>query len=507
MNYPFWDVGIGYGVIMAIVAVVHVFVSHFAIGGGLYLVVTERAARKANDTERLAFLQKLSKFFIMVTLPFGTLSGVGIWFVIGVLSPAGTETLIHNFVWGWATEWTFFAVEIASALLYYYGWKRMSAKDHMAIGWIYFVTAWLSLVIINGILTFMLTPGDWLKSGNFWDGFFNATYWPGLFFRTGICVMLAGIYALMVASREKGPGRLSLIRYNAAWGIVGLAIMVPTFYWYFHAIPAELMTKAMAVMATPIHAMYSSFWLAGIVGVLVLLFGVLLPRQYQPIVGAAVMALGLLWFGEFEWFRESLRKPYVISGFMYGNGVEVSKVPNYQQVGMLEGIRYRTSDITTDLFDHACRSCHTLNGYKPLLPALEGASPAFTLAVVKGTALLKGNMPPFAGTETEAKLIAGYLFRQADHRPLHEIYGTTGEELGEMVYTRRCACCHVVGSPDDKTKTLPGQTAQDYSDLLDQAESLGEGMPAFLADSTDRMALITYLTSLKAGGTDDSTRQ
>ena len=41
MIYPFWDVQTGYGVLMAIIAVVHVFISHFAIGGGLYLVVTE----------------------------------------------------------------------------------------------------------------------------------------------------------------------------------------------------------------------------------------------------------------------------------------------------------------------------------------------------------------------------------------------------------------------------------------------------------------------------------
>ena len=31
MNYPFWDVGIGYGVLMAVISIVHVFVSHFAV--------------------------------------------------------------------------------------------------------------------------------------------------------------------------------------------------------------------------------------------------------------------------------------------------------------------------------------------------------------------------------------------------------------------------------------------------------------------------------------------
>ena len=41
MDYPIWDVAMGGGVLMAIVAISHVIVSHFAIGGGLLIAVTE----------------------------------------------------------------------------------------------------------------------------------------------------------------------------------------------------------------------------------------------------------------------------------------------------------------------------------------------------------------------------------------------------------------------------------------------------------------------------------
>ena len=176
MIYPFWDVPFSYGILMAVIAVLHVFVSHFAIGGGLFLVVTEHRARRAGDTATLEFLQKLSKMFVLVSLVFGALTGVGIWFIIGLLNPTATEALIHNFVWGWAIEWTFFVVEITAAIIYYYGWQRLSARDHLIVGWIYFIAAWLSLFIINGIVAFMLTPGQWLVTGNFWGGFFNPTY-------------------------------------------------------------------------------------------------------------------------------------------------------------------------------------------------------------------------------------------------------------------------------------------------------------------------------------------
>ena len=35
MDYPIWDVAVGGGMVMAVVAIAHVIVSHFAIGGGL----------------------------------------------------------------------------------------------------------------------------------------------------------------------------------------------------------------------------------------------------------------------------------------------------------------------------------------------------------------------------------------------------------------------------------------------------------------------------------------
>jgi mono/diheme cytochrome c family protein/cytochrome bd-type quinol oxidase subunit 1 len=503
MNYPFWDVGISYGWLMATISVLHVFVSHFAIGGGLYLVVTEHLARKAKDTARLLYLEKLSKFFILVTLVFGALSGVGIWFIIGLLNPAATELLIHNFVWGWATEWTFFLVEIASAILYYYGWKSMSARNHLIVGWVYFIAAWLSLVVINGILAFMLTPGDWLSTGDMWDGFFNATYCPTLFFRTGVCVMLAGLYTLLVASRQPNDQSKSrLIRYNAIWGLVGLAIMAPTFYWYWKAIPTEVMTTAIQTMATPITAVRNSYWLAGGLAAILLIFGILLSRTYHLVIGIVAMLVGLVWFGEFEWFRESIRKPWVVTGYMYANSLEVTQVTAYQERGMLTHMPYRTGDDGKDLFNRACRTCHTVNGYKGLAPIFSGTDPAFISSIARATHLLKGNMPPWMGTDAESEKLGAYLYSQVDRRPMRELYSLNGVDLGRKVFDIRCGVCHWVGGPSDKTESLTGLSVDDYSNILDAAADLGEGMPAFTADSTDRAALIEYLQTLKKGEVD-----
>jgi len=71
----------------------------------------------------------------------------------------------------------------------------------VAVGWIYFGAAWLSLAVINGILSFMLTPGAWLETGSFWAGLANPTYWPSTFARTFVAIGLAGLYALLTAAR------------------------------------------------------------------------------------------------------------------------------------------------------------------------------------------------------------------------------------------------------------------------------------------------------------------
>ena len=196
MNFPLWDVPLlGGGMLIGMIAIVHVFVSHFAIGGGLYLVLAERRARRDNDAAMLQVVKRHSLFFILVILVFGAVTGVGIWWTIALVHPSATSALIHTFVWAWAIEWVFFIVELIAAFIYYYGWDRMDARSHMLVGWVYFWASWLSLVVINGILTFMLTTGKWVETHSVADGYFNPTMWPSMVMRTGVCVALAGIYA------------------------------------------------------------------------------------------------------------------------------------------------------------------------------------------------------------------------------------------------------------------------------------------------------------------------
>ncbi len=505
MNYPFWDAAVGYGPLMASIAILHVFISHFAIGGGLYLVVQEHLARRRGDAEQIDYLIDLSRFFLLTTLVLGALTGVGIWFVIGLLNPGATELLIHNFVWGWAIEWTFFAVEILAAILYYYGWKQMEPRVHLTLGWIYFAAAWLSLAVIDGILSFMLTPGRWLQSGDFWDGFLNPGYLSSLALRTGVCVLLAGLYALLIASRRRADAlKARLARTNALWALAGMAIAVPSFLWFRSTLPASLLDTARAAMPWTMLWYGRLGWIAILLAGAIVLLALLPGRRHHPAGAVVLMILGLAWFGSFEFLRESIRKPWIVTDTMYGNGVEVAQLAVQQRDGMLAHLAYRTGDDGRDLFLHACRSCHTLNGYKALRPAFDGTDAPFIAGVIRGADKVRGQMPPFAGTAAETNLLAAWLAERMDRRPIGEIYGLQGSALGAKACAVRCGKCHVPGGYRDMSSSLAGMSRDEIADFLDSAGELSDQMPPYTGAGAERDALIDYLGKLstpRSGGT------
>ena len=123
--------------LIGIIATVHVLVSHYAVGGGLFLAVELSHAYRTKDREYLAYLKRHAGFFILLTVVFGAITGVGIWWTIGLASPLATELLIRTFVFGWATEWVFFVLELISAFIVYYSWGKLAEKTHVTIAWIY----------------------------------------------------------------------------------------------------------------------------------------------------------------------------------------------------------------------------------------------------------------------------------------------------------------------------------------------------------------------------------
>ena len=437
MDYPIWDIAMGGGVLMGWVAITHVIVSHFAIGGGLVIAVTETLAVRRGDPDLRDLAKRSSLVLILFSTVFGAISGVGIWLVAGLISPAAISALIRNYVWGWAIEWVFFVVEIVAALVYYATWERLSKRTHVWVGWIYFVSAYLSLVIINGIITFMLTPGRWLASGSFWDGFFNPTYFPSLVLRTGIAMLMAVAFMLWPVRRGPREVQPRLYRYLGLWAVAAVGISYAGYRWWEATLPEA--TRALFLGDAPTLAALGDtrhflMWSLTAVLVLSLVFLMAMPRQARAIPVLLIGLTAFAFFGGYERLREGTRKPFLIHQFMFSNGIRVDEIESLNETGLLDRARWASVEITGEkaepgrqIFRLQCASCHTLDGYlgiRDYLPedpdmiygvlfALADQGQAFVDReegeIVDLSELDYPFMPPFVGTEMEMEALVEYL--------------------------------------------------------------------------------------------------
>jgi mono/diheme cytochrome c family protein len=248
-------------------------------------------------------------------------------------------------------------------------------------------------------------------------------------------------------------------------------------------------------MPTPIHAVRQSLFFAAIL-FLFFLFLLLLPRHFHRAAAVILLLAGLGWFGSFEWFRESIRKPFVISGYMYGTGIGVTEASSLKTKGILSAMAFRTGNDGADLFRHACGSCHTLAGYKPLKPSFDGMDRQYIAGFLGGIQMAKGNMPEFLGTEEERLLLTDYLLSQTDRRPVEQVYPVQGIALGKKVFDLRCGKCHLFGKHLDNRASFEGMDREALNGLLDLSGNFSPQMPAFSGTPTEKAALVEFLLTL-----------
>jgi mono/diheme cytochrome c family protein len=471
MNYPVWALPAP-GLLIAVVGIVHVFVSHFAVGGGLFLVLAERKARAGSDAALLGFVRGLSRGFVLLTLVFGALTGVGIWFTIGLVQPQATSALVTTFVWAWAIEWTFFALEVAAAIVYYHGWDRLDAERHLQVGWIYFAAALASLVVITGILSFMLTSGRWPLTRQFVDGFFNPAYLPMVVLRSAGAVGLTGLYVLFAAAFLRDhEAKARIARWTASRWIAPAALAVPIALVWFLSVadragvavadtlgardgsPLSLLRAVFSASASgqPVVRGVARVTLiaTALLIAAALLLAALRPRRYGRLEASCLMLLGLVSIGGSEWIREGLRKPWVIDRYMFVNGVRVPAarsagvpVPDpfaldaLDRRGVVETSRwhvlpaaYRPGDpaferlpaqqkaslegeVGRTLFAVECAACHTIRGHLGIRRLVSGKSVAAITAVLDATARpLTADGRPTSWSDPELR-VAGWLGRR-----------------------------------------------------------------------------------------------
>jgi mono/diheme cytochrome c family protein len=480
------------------VAIPHVIVAHFAVGGGLLIAVTETLSVKRDDPELRELARRSSLVLILVSTVFGAISGVGIWVVAGLISPAAISSLIHTYVWGWAMEWVFFILEIVAALVYYTTWDKISKGAHLLVGWLYFVGAYMSLVIINGIITFMLTPGRWLETQAFWDGFFNPTYWPSLLLRTGIVILMAASFLAFTALRASKSRREGVMRYLGWWFVAGAVISYAGYRWWEAALPdtvLNLFGGTSPALATLASTRSFTLWMltaALVVGAVIL---VVAPKFARAATVTVMALLAFAFFGGYERLREGTRKPFLIHSHMFSNGLLVSDIAGVNEEGVLarSGWAARGPDdlesVGQRVFRAQCSACHTIDGYQGIREALPTLRDMSAVAAAEGP------------ESVDAVFVAECAACHAD---------LTGAEMQEMLPT----AAEMADDPDMILDLNDGMIAgavfllqemgEAYIDapgdvMINTAELHSPYMPPFVGTDEELEALVAYLSTLARG--------
>ncbi|MGD9948428.1 MAG: cytochrome ubiquinol oxidase subunit I [Desulfobulbus sp.] len=428
MNYPVWQLdSFGGGLWIIIIAVFHVYIAHFAVGGGLFLVLAERKAEREGNASMLDYVRVHAKFFLLLTMVAGSITGVGIWFIIALLNPAATSILIHTFVFAWAMEWVFFLLEIVSLFLYAYTFGRMVGWKHRLLGWIYFVSAWMSLFLINGIIDFMLTPGRWPQDGNFWSGFFNPSFWPSLCFRTFLSLIIAGLFGLVTATWLKERRlRNSMVRFCARWLLLPFVLFVVSAWWYKLALPTELQELIFQRMPS-IQPFFEGLLIGSPILVLAgLLLIFRLPPALSRLLALVLLVVGQLYIGCFEFIREGGRRPYIIRDVMYSTSILKKDMDRIQDQGILTLAKWvKHREITPEnrlaagreIYNLLCLSCHAIDGpMRDIKKSAAPYTPSGLDAMISGMHIFHPSMPPFAGTTEERRALAAFIAEELNGR-------------------------------------------------------------------------------------------
>jgi mono/diheme cytochrome c family protein len=541
MNFPQWSLPAP-GLLVAGVAIVHVFISHFAVGGGLFLVLAERKARRERDDAFLGYVRRHSRFFVLLTLVLGALTGVGIWFTIGLVHPQATASLINIFVWAWAIEWTMFATEIAAAMVYYHGWDRLDARTHVRVGWIYAVAAWLSLVVINGILSFMMTPGLWLSSGNMWAGLVNPTFPPSVVVRTLAAFGLAGVYALVTGAGLRDAALKEKVAVFARPWVLWSAALLPlalTAYlvialWTgipigeplggsgagIDGVVSALLAGSRSGNPVALNAVRVVFAASTLALLLAVVATTWRRRRYGLPLALATFACAFAAIGAGEWVREDLRKPYVIGRYMFVNGVREPRGPeaagpsptgedrfaldSLQRTGVLRAALWTRlppggaashEAEGAEVFRLLCTHCHTIDGHLGIRKLVAGRPREALVGVLAHLDTWRGRkMPPFAGNAPEREAVAYYLARLGGAPP--DEAGAV--DPGRAYFAEHCAACHGPGA--DVPIGGRGRTSAQIEEMLGRLPAVNEMMPPFTGTEAERKALAGYVASLPPPG-------
>jgi mono/diheme cytochrome c family protein len=317
------------------------------------------------------------------------------------------------------------------------------------------------------------------------------------------------MYALIPAAPQQNSDlKARLVAWSGRWIIPAFLLLPFCVLWYIKAIPADVWASAAGKMPTATRYAHLAM-ICAMATFLISILAVLRPRKTSRFLAIAVLLAALGTMGSFEFVREAIRKPYIVSDFMYANAVLKQALPGdgglnvaaLNQQGVLPTAKWAfIKEITAenkiaagkDMFRLQCQSCHTVNGYRGLqgLVTAKGWSEQGIYNMLGSLdKMVNATMPPLVGTEAERKSLAAYLATLA---PAGRVAAGTAIS-GEAVFATHCSSCHVKEIKDPLFSTMKRWPESKIRNMIGKLDSLNENMPAFAGSEEESNALAKWI--------------
>lgn len=434
MNFPYVEyTWLGNGTVIAIIAIIHVIISHgVAIGTSVLTVSLEYRAFKTENEKLDELAKTMAKWVLIITTTVGAMTGVGIWFSTTVIQPDSIGALLRIFFWAWVTEWIVFITEVVILIIYYYTWDSWKSpekkKKHINLGISLSVASWLTMAIITGVLAAKLTPGKWIDTFSFWNAFLNPTYLPSLGFRMFLAMMLAiVVVAFLLRLFVKDLSlREEAFKVFGVWGAISLPMTFILGLWYLWSIPEQAYDMIVWSTGMTENTFKIINGLAFLILIVFLVWLIRSPKTVPIILSLAVFGASIGFIGEFEVVRESIRKPFIIYDYMYANGLLYQNQEKINEEGYLahstwimekEITEENKVEVGREVFAGQCLSCHTIDGWREkraLGKRLVGWDEEALKTYIPTMHNVRVAMPPFMGTEEELDALVAYLKKEID---------------------------------------------------------------------------------------------
>lgn len=421
--------------IMALTITTHVFFAFIAVGSFSITLLAEYIGYKRNQPlyDRMA---KGYMTFISQMVKINGVLGVAIIVLFIGLFPIFSGWLYTILFWALFGEVIFFMILMASSIWYRQTWDKYQNRKpvHFAIGIISAIGAAMSAILINAAQAFMLTPGKYFETKNFFDAVFNPTMFPSMLHLLIPCILNAAVvYALFayIQSRRK-PAEQEYYNMTgafnariAAWGILLQPPAGLYYLWTVYHANHPAFQNIISGIASPF------FWtmaILGSIGFILSIIYLLLGWERGKILFLvlAILVLAAFPFGAYN--RERARKPYLIYGQMYMSQQTVV-APELKPVETTTSVSTTAvPGVTTEkpkpvtaksgetiISENGCRACHKITGqggsFGPELKELNKKFDGDQEKLKKFLLSPPPAMPSFAGSSAELDSLADYLYK------------------------------------------------------------------------------------------------